>query len=341
MRTLGGALLASTLLVSGCSGGPLGDDERRADVGEVFPAQAQIEGLPVTFTLPTAGYEFLVSKPRSVATSSLPMGEGGDVSPEAGDGTAFIEIDELTPSAVAGDTWMLARENVEWNLWLDVDGRRFPLDREAQNDWVVTVPEDPDEVRLVVDYDGRELAVDPYDPVPTHDTGSAYAPGHLPRLRDHQCPPQRRVELADGVTFNGTDCQVRALDPVPWFGPAGWAAPGRSWVLVKATIDINTYFGQEVAGEYVSRDTAYGEPTYRLDGARPVAMYDSELVEISSRPDDMDVHDARWLLFEVAEDTTDATLRLGLTYTGTPRDPADDATVVTHRWKHVFDLRLT
>ncbi|KRF18937.1 hypothetical protein ASG90_03355 [Nocardioides sp. Soil797] len=340
MRMIVVALMA-TLLVSGCSDGPLGDDEREAKVGEVFPAQAQIEGLPVAFTLPTASYEFLVSKPRSNATSSLPMGEDRDVSSEASEGTAFIEVDELTPSSSAGDTWVLARENVEWDLWLDVDGRTFPLDRAAQNDWVVTVPADPDEVRLVAEYDGKQFPVDPYEQVRVQDTGNAYGLGGPPQLRDHACPAQRRVKLADGVTFNGTDCQAQVLDPVPWFGPLGWASSGKAWVVVKANIDINTYFGQDVAGEYVSRETEYGEPTYRLDGAKPVAMYDSELNEIASRPDEVDVYDARWVLFEVDDDIRNATLRLALTYTGVPKDSSDDADVVNHRWKQSFDLHFT
>lgn len=329
------------LLVSGCSGGPLGDDHRDARVGEVFDTSAQVEGLPVSFTLPTAGYEFVVTKPHSSATSSLPLGEDDDVSPEAGDDTSFIEVQELLPRSLEADTWMLAAEEVEWELWLEVDGRRFPLDREGHRGWVVTVPEDPDEVRLVAEYDGREFAVDPYDPVRAQDTGSAYAPGRQPQLREQACPEQHPVALPDGVEFNGTDCQVRVLDPVPWFGPAGWASAGRSWVLVRATIDINTYFGQEVAGEYVSRETEYGEPTYTFDGRHPTAMYDEDLAEISSRPDDMDVHDSRLLLFEVDEASDGATLRLALTYRGVPKDSADDAETVTHRWKQAFDLRFT
>ncbi len=146
------------------------------------------------------------------------------------------------------------------------------------------------------------------------------------------------------MEFSGGECQIEVLDPVPWFqaaGQSGWASEGTRWVLAKVTVETNAYFAGEHRGQYVQRETEYGEPTYTLGGAAPVAMFDGDFNQIHSRPADMTVHDTRWLLFGLPDGVDEAPLKLRLSYTGVPEDSDSGAATVDYTLKRAVDLRFT
>lgn len=339
MRFVLTAMLAGFLL-AGCASGPFSDDERAARVGEVFPSVGDVDGRPVSLVLPTSRYDFVISSPHEVTGSPAAL-LGEEVDSKAGDGRAFVDV-SFKRGNMDGDVWPLSPEGNEIpRFWLEYDGTRVELDAQENKAWVVAVPENP-EVRLVAEFDGREIAVEPYDQLAPSAGGDVYD-GRLPRLTEHHCSPARGVKVEGGAEFGSTDCRVEVLDPVPWFqpaGPTGWAPEGTKYLLARVNIDINTYFSQTINGEYVSRETEYGEPTYTLDGAVPRAMYTSDYREISSRPANMDVHDIRWVLFEVPADARRATLKFRLTFSGIPKDDDSGATTVRHTLRRSIDLHL-
>lgn len=296
-------------------------------------------GRPVTFVLPDGRYEFVVSSPRdSARNGSALLSE--DVSREAGDGKAFVEL-SYSFDAVGGDSSMVMapEDDRDPAFTLVVDDFPYRLDDTEARAWLLATESDPDEVRLEAEYDGRTISVDPYDPVAPAD-GDVFD-GNPPRLHILPCPQQKPVLVAGGARFEGTECRVQASDPVPYRGGLGWTKPGKAWVVVRSHIDINTYFSHDVAGEYVSRETEYGEPVFRLAGRPPVRMTDSQGKEIFSRPSDMDVFDIRTLVFEVDEQLESARFRLALDYSGFPTDDEDrGAGEARFRFTRSFDLDL-
>ncbi|KRF14402.1 hypothetical protein [Nocardioides sp. Soil796] len=343
MRAHIATLVAAVLipLVSGCSSTPFDDGERDARVGEVFAVAGEVEGHPVDVVLPVGSYDFVVSSPHE-ETGRPAAVVGEEVSPKAADGRAFVDVG-YARHRMDGDVWMLQPQgNEPVRFWLEYDGKRAMLDGESSYSWVVAVPEDA-EIRLVAEFDGREISIDPYDQVMKSFDGDVYE-GALPHLTDHHCAPYQGVRASQGAEFSGGECQVEVLDPVPWFQPAGstgWAPAGSKWVLARVTLEINGYFSGDHQGQYVRRQTEYGEPTYTLDGKAPRAMFDGDFNQIQSRTDDMTVYDTRWLLFRVADDTDDATLRLRLTYSGVPEDSGSGAPRVDYTLKRAIDVRFT
>lgn len=330
-------LTTAAVLLAGCSTGSSGDEERDARVGEVFPSVGAVDGRPTTFVFPASTYQFVVSSPRERTESPAALLDD-DVSAKAGDGRAFVDV-SYDLQSMDGDVWPLSPEHTEVpRFWLEYDGTKVELDTSENRSWIVAVPEDP-EVRLLAEFDGRELAVEPYDQLFPSAGGDVYD-GQLPRMTSHHCPAARRAEVAGGVDFMGTRCRVEVLDPVPWFQPAGWAPTDKEYVLARISIDINTSFAQTVNGEYFSRKTEYGEPRYTLGGVAPTAMFNWDREEITSRPDDMDIRDARWVLFEVPAEAREAKLKFRLTYTGVPEIADTDAATARYTFKRSIDLNF-
>src|SRR3546814_6896738 len=154
------AAFVVSALLTGCASGMLGEEGRDARIGEIFDANGRAEGYPVRVNRPKDRFQFTVSAPKAEASESLPLANQ-DVSEEAADGTAFLAL-SMERQQVPGDVWMLGEGSEEPSFTMDVDGRTYDLDLTEQRSWILVIPEDPDEVRLVAEVDGREFTVDPY-----------------------------------------------------------------------------------------------------------------------------------------------------------------------------------
>ena len=337
-------MLIAAVLLTGCSLGAVGGGKSHASVGSTFDLVGPVEGRPVSFVLPTGRWDFVVSEPRATARHALEM-QAEDLSEEAGDDAEFIDIgfeglSALTtrrPPVLRTDhmpTFTLVAGDTSINV-TDVGSR------------LVTVPKDA-EVSLVATFDDRQVTLDPYDTLRGPYAGDVYE-GNMPRMNEVTCPRARNIKVPGGARFGNAECRVRISDLLPWVQfptgfinrDDGWAPDGKRYVNVDVSIDINTYFSQTINGEYIERETGYGEPTYTLNGAKPVVMLDGDGEQIDERPTDMEVYDVRSLVFQVPEDTKKLTMKFALTYTGTPEHADEsDAGDVGYTFRRRLSLNL-
>ncbi|HEY9564713.1 MAG TPA: hypothetical protein VIR30_13175 [Nocardioides sp.] len=326
------AAFVVSALLTGCSSGMLGEEGRDARIGEIFDANGRAEGYPVLVNLPKDRFQFTVSAPKAEASESLPLANQ-DVSEEAADGTAFLAL-SMERQQVPGDVWMLGEGSEEPSFTMDVDGRTYDLDLTEQRSWILVIPEDPDEVRLVAEVDGREFPVDPYDEIRTDHEGDVYR-GEIPILNDLECLEATETNVNEQVAFSGVDCRVSALGPVPWVGlpDAGpWPDPGDRFLVIRTIVPSGGHFRARDGAEWSESTIKEGEPTFTIDGKEPVAVLTWEGERLTAENDD---GPGRRLVFEVS-DREAVTFVISRRFDATGRDGSS----VSHLFKQAMEIEL-
>lgn len=313
------ALSLSALLLTSCTGGGSEDDLPAATVGEVLPVglPGSIEGRHTYVVLPTSRYDFLVSTPRETV-DTITAGDAG-ISPEAGEDARFVLV-EWTLSGLAGDTFVMEpKPEVSPMLTLVADGVEHEIgamDAEGVRAAAVVVPADADDIGLEIEYDGlTQVIEDAYDQVITRADGPGGLYLEAPVLGFTECAPVRLSGGDARVGFLGTEVTGRVATPVPYFGPLGWAAPGRAWVIARV------HTGSPRAGwdgaDYTSYVTT-SEVTLELEGAAP-----AEQLPLEEGDDVGPQDDGSWaavVVFDVADSTRTPTLDVRRVLLATPED---------------------
>ena len=321
-------LAAAALLgLTACTGSDSSEDDLpRARVGQVLPVglPGSIEGRHTYVVLPTSRYDFTVSTPRD-SVDSITAGDAG-LSAEAGEGARFVMI-EWSLSGVLGDSFVMAPPpDVSPMLTLVADGEEHEvgaLDEEGVHAAAVVVPADTDDIGLHIEYDGHTQVIeDAYDQVITRADGPSALYHDAVHLGFTECTPSQLSGGDARVGFHGTDVTARVATPVPYFGPLGWAEPGREWVV--ARVITSTPSGGWDGEEYVSYEST-SQVSVELDGAGPVDLFGLEEGEEGGPQDD-----GSWsavVVFDVEDSRGAGPLSFRRVLVATPEDPdqADDA----------------
>jgi hypothetical protein len=259
------------LAVAGCSSGSDADDDLPpAHIGQVISDvfSSDVEGRHTYVVLPGRRYDFTVSRPHQEIGSLVAEDVG--VSPEAPDDRRFVEIAwEL--NVPPGDTFVMeAPEDVSPMLALIADGERYRLgamDQEGVRAAIVVVPEEADDIGLEIEYDGlTQVVEDVYDAVITRADGPDSLYLEAPSVRWENCPETRLEKGDPAVSVHGASCQANISSPVPYFGPLGWAPPGRAWVVVRFLAGA-LQVGYDAPSDYVEYTEYPDEVRLRIEGA--------------------------------------------------------------------------
>jgi hypothetical protein len=316
------AALPLLLVLGGCSGDDAEDDLPAAQVGEVIAAQlsSQVEGHHTYVVLPGRRYDFTVSSPQEEIDSFSAADAG--VSAKAGEGRRFVEVAwEL--NTVPGDTFVMqAPEDVEPMLTLTADGEQHPIGplvSEGGNAAIVVVPEEADGIGLEIEYDRlTQVIEDAYDPVVTRADGPDSLYLDAPTQRWETCPETSLSGGDPAVSFYGADCKANISSPVPYFGPLGWARPGREWVVVRFLAGA-PLTGYDAPSGYVEYTVRESRVRLRLEGADTPELFPLEEGQAVGPQED-----GSWqalAVFSVLEGT-DGTLTFSRPLTALPNDPA-------------------
>ncbi|WP_341923720.1 hypothetical protein [Nocardioides psychrotolerans] len=315
--------LALSLVLTSCTGGDGSEDDlRAASVGTVLPVglPGSIEGRHSYVVLPTSRYDFLVSTPRT-SVDTITAGDAG-ISPEAKEGTQFVLV-EWSLSGVPGDTFVMEPPaDVSPQLTLLADGEAHDLgalDQEGISAAAVVVAADVDDVSLEIEYDGlTQVIEDAYGDTRADGPNALYH--EAVRLGLTQCPPSPLSGDDPRVLFFGTEVTGRVATPVPYYGPLGWAQPGREWVV--ARVSTRAPLAGWNGRDYVSYETT-SDVRVRLDGAAPVELFPAEEGDVAGPHDD-----GSWsavAVFDVEEIGGDGPLDVRRVLVATPED--DDEAV--------------
>lgn len=275
------AALPLVLALSGCSIGSDGDGEDLppAHVGQVITDvfSGDVEGRHTYVVLPGRRYDFTVSRPHQ-EIGSLVAGDAG-VSPEAPDDRRFVEIAwEL--NAPLGDTFVMeAPEDVAPMLTVIAGGERYrvgALNEEGVHAAIVVVPEDADDIGLEIEYDGlTQVIEDAYDQVITRAEGPDSLYFEAPSVRWEYCSETRLRGGDPAVSVHGATCKANISSAVPYFGPLGWAPPGKAWVVVRFLAGT-PLVGYDAPSGYVEYTVYPEEVRLRLEGAGAPELFPLE-----------------------------------------------------------------
>lgn len=314
--------LSALLVLTACTGdGDSGDDLPTATVGDVLPVglPGSVEGRHSHVVLPTSRYDFLVSTPRA-SVDTITAGDAG-ISPEAGEDARFVLV-EWRLSGVPGDTFVMEPPaDVSPQLTLVADGVEHDLgalDQEGISAAAVVVADDVDDVSLEIEYDGlTQVIEDAYGDTRADGPNALYL--DAVRLGFTECPPVPLSGDDPRARFFGTEITGRVATPVPYYGPLGWAAPGREWVV--ARVSTQTPLAGWDGPAYVSYDLTSSEVSVEIDGAAPAELFPLE------EGDDVGAQDdgswAAVVVFEVADATGPVSLDVRRVLVADPED--DDA----------------
>lgn len=319
IRTLG---VAALLAVAGCSvpgtGAPKGPV---AEPGSVVPAEfgSEMSGHPVSVVVPRLRYNLVVTDPVEAIDGET---VAALVEPVAPDGHRFIGVG-WEPEIAPGDGWSAAgHKDVDPHATLVVDGVDHDLgalnDREGLDGGWATVPEDAEEVRLEVEYDGLVQTIDPYAAGSRAD-GPALLYASAPSFATLPCPAQLDRRADDRESWSGGGCHARAVTPLPWHADLGWAPDGRAWLLVTVSIE-RAYAGYDTR-PYTEYDVAPREPQVRLDGVPATHT-------LPATPGDAvgEQSDGTWratVVFEVGDDFSGGELALDRVFEAVAKDVAE------------------
>lgn len=296
------AVGASVMLMSACGGDAVSPDERTAEPA-LPPAAAEYlvvtdnqlpidgEGIAVnedhrlttpagTLTLTTAGTLRSVpadldeSEPGQSGSESTPAATPEDLRPA--DGYQFmsaeflVEVDSgiAVSSSTPNVSLAVDRATIGDLVGVYEDGR-------TEGTIVASVPEDAEEIELIVDFEGLTQTLDFRTGERTSTSAAAYYDGGNDRLDPTS---ENRIGATVTVPYTGRgdpgECVITATGSVatayraPWLDGQGWAPDGFAWIAVELSAfdtadqctNSSAFFVPAETREFFSLVTSVDEP---------------------------------------------------------------------------------